>query len=702
MKTKNYFFLIIFLIGFGLSVQAKTVEQKDAERAAINLFYEKVNQYVEPINYEDIVIKNIFVKTQDGETMFYAFDFEGGGFAIIAAEDNMYPVIGYSYTGNFSINAKPESNYGSFIQSYVDDIAYIRINNLKADNYISSTWKHLLINDISQLQTEKSGRDVEPLLFNLWNQDDPYNLMCPLDDQGPGGRVYAGCVATAMSMIMHYWGYPEVGEGSHTYTPSGYPTQTANFGSTYYDWYGMQHEAENIFPWAIAELQWHCGVAVDMMYGWDGSGAFSSDVDNALHDYFRYNNAVYQEKTNNTVWMNMLHDQIDNGWPVYYSGVSQDNYGHAFVCDGYQDTDFHFNFGWSGQDNGYYSIYKLEYYRFQKCVKNFYPTDNDYPYYAEGNYEITTLAGSFTDGSGPIEDYLNNQSATWLINPQTEQDSVTDITLTFEKFDLEASDEIVVYDGSDDSAPVLATFTGANPPTTGQTIGSSGNQLCVTFETNGSGTAEGFLIEFKSSTPEFCSGMTNFTEPTATFSDGSGTFNYSNGTACMWKIEPAYVGNITLYFNALDTEEDIDVIKVYDGTSLIGTFSGDEIPDPVVASSGSMFITFNANAWINAPGFEAYYTIDNVSVKENGGFEVLSIYPNPTSDNIYVKFRSSDDKQYSLRLMSITGKLVYEQDYTEMNDWTNAVIDVSNLSDGIYMLNIQTDTKSVTRRIVVE
>ena len=130
---------------------------------------------------------------------------------------------------------------------------------------------------------------MDPLLPVLWNQDFPYNAYCPLDAAGPGGHVYAGCVATAMSMIMTYYRYPEHGTGSYSYNYSPYGNISANFGQTYYDWDAMLNSitsgsgrAVN----AIAELQYQCGVSVRMMYGADGSGAYSEDVPYALRTYF--------------------------------------------------------------------------------------------------------------------------------------------------------------------------------------------------------------------------------------------------------------------------------------------------------------------------------------------------------------------------------------------------------------------------------
>lgn len=702
MKTNNLFLLLIFIIGFGFSVQAKKVDLKDAEKAAINCFYEKVNQYEKPLRYEDIVIENIFVKSQDGEAMFYAFDFQGGGFVILTAEDRTYPLVGYSYTGKFPVNQLEETNYGSFIQSYVDQVAYARANNIEQENYIKNIWDHLVLSSVEELNTVTDDRDVEPLLFNLWNQDDPYNLYAPLDEDGPGGHAYAGCVATAMSMVMHHWGYPLQGEGSHSYS-SPYGTLSANFGETEYEWTAMGYEIEDVYPNAIALIQYHCGVAVEMNFGPNGSGSQSQRVAPALHDYFNYDVAQFCDKNNynNTQWVNLLTDELNLSRPMYYSGQST-TAGHAFVCDGYQGTNFHYNFGWSGSGNGYYSIYDVGgYYRYQTVVKNFYPTDPDYPYYAEGNYTLNTLAGAFTDGSGPLENYLDNQSANWLISPQSENDSVEDITLVIQKFDLVGDDEIVIYDGADAGATVLGAFTGNNPPTIGQSFTSTSNELYVTFNTNGSETGAGFLIEYVCSVPSYCSGMTTLTEPEGTFTDGSGDFYYGNSSNCMYKIEPDWAGNITLYFNSFDTEEGFDNLKVYDGTTLLGTFSGDEIPDPLEAESGSMFITFNSNAWVNAPGWELYYTLDNVAVNETSSPEGLNIYPNPANEQINVTFKNTNDEMYSINLISITGKTVYTSNISD-NNWVKTTVDVSNLPAGIYVLNIKSASHFTTKRIVVE
>lgn len=83
----------------------------------------------------------------------------------------------------------------------------------------------------------------------------------------------------------------------------------------------------------------HCGVAVDMNYGLNGSGSYSNDASVALNKYFKYNTRLYtRDIYTKAEWMNMIFEEISNGRPILYGGVTAQNAGHAFVFDGY-DAD---------------------------------------------------------------------------------------------------------------------------------------------------------------------------------------------------------------------------------------------------------------------------------------------------------------------------------------------------------------------------
>ena len=143
------------------------------------------------------------------------------------------------------------------------------------------------------------------------------------------------------------------------------------------------------------------------------------------------------------------------------------------------------------------------------------------------------MNGTIDDGSSPTRNYLSNSDCSWLISPQTEEDSVTYIILEFDKFETELNHDVVtIYDGETISSPILGQFSGTINP---GIINSTGNKVLVTFQSDNSGTAPGWFISYSSIIPNWCGGLLQLTEPEDTISDGSGYFHYHNGSTCMWK-----------------------------------------------------------------------------------------------------------------------------------------------------------------------
>ncbi len=701
MKKSLLLILSLILIAVSFAT-AKEITREQARKVAINAFYEKVNQYDNGIDFSNVVVTYEYTRDLNGAPAFHAFDFVGGGFMIISAEDVYTPVIGYSFSGEFP-KGEHAYVYSSFLQTFVDQINFIRENNVQQEASTAQEWNHLLTDEVSSLNIFKNPMDVDPLVSSLWNQDAPYNLMCPEDPAGPSGHVYVGCVATAMSQIMHYYRYPTNGTSIYCYMPpnSSYGQQCADFANTNYRWNGMKDNISNSNPWPIAELGYHCAVSVSMDFSPYGSGSYSYLVPNRLNAFWRYNNAQYVERASYTLtnWIALLKAEIDIKRPVYYSGQSTEG-GHAFVCDGYQGDNFHFNFGWSGYGNGFYALNDINGYNInQACVRYFYPSDPNYPYHNTGQEIITEFSGQFTDGSGPIEDYLPNTEASWLIDPQTDEDSVKNISLYFIEFDLGAGDVLRIYDGETTSAALLGEYSGNTLPSQHT---STGNKLLITLSTDGSGNGPGFKAEFNSSFPSYCSGLSTLTEPVGTFDDGSGSFHYAPGATCMFKIEPPYATDITVQFNYFDTEEDVDLVKIFDGNTPLGTFSGNDIPGPFTCTNGSVFITWSSNSTISRPGWEITYEIANVGINEEGVFNHLNIFPNPASEALNVNFSIEKNQTVEMRLVNVTGEAVYTSSFNNVSGQINKSIDVSGFAKGIYILNLSSSEGSVNKKVIIK
>jgi hypothetical protein len=319
----------------------------------------------------DIQLQLVSTAYDRNATDYYVFNVSNGeGFVIVAGDDRVKPILAYSTTGSFDPNNMSEG-FQFTLDGFCEEIQYVREHNLTATPDIVAEWRS--VNEKGSLNRGGQTRAVVgPLCQTLWNQNFPWNSQCPEDPEGSGGHVYAGCVATAMGMVMKFWEWPAQGVGSHSYHPEGYAQQSANFGETEYHFELMPNTLDSTSTeeeyFEIAQLLHHLGISVDMMYSGSGSGAYSDAVPSALRSYFRYN--CNDHVTNygnwwpgwgytNEEWAQMLKDGgLDELLPLYYSGQDDSGAGgHAYVCDGYDENDyFHFNWGWSGRDNAWCPI----------------------------------------------------------------------------------------------------------------------------------------------------------------------------------------------------------------------------------------------------------------------------------------------------------------------------------------------------------
>lgn len=709
---KKLFLLIGLALFLSGGIFAKKVELPEAREIAKNAYYDKLNRYYEPVKMNEVIISDHIILSENGDELIFVFNFTDFGFLLLAAEDAMVPVLGYNFEHPFNMSDHPD-NLGYLLNDYKNNISHLRENKIAATPDIEARWD--MWRNYSGYVPSDRSKDVEPLLTSTWNQDWPYNYYCPLDPSGPGGRAYVGCVATAMAQNMYYWRWPDQGEGDECYTPQNpaYGEQCADFGNTTYDWDGMIDNSDQKVNLPMALIGYHLAVAVHMDFGPDGSGAYSSWVPYAIKTYFKYSNTsafVERQSTSWETWKGLMLNELEDAIPIYYSGFEPGAGGHAWNCDGYHSADdlFHFNFGWSGYYNGWYTIQNPGGFTSgHGYVKNFFPQDPSYPPFCQGQKELTNMTGTFEDGSGPQENYENNITCEWLINPQTEFDSVTDITLSFIILDTESNNDVItIYDGATTSDPVLETISGQTLP---DPVTSTGNKILVVFETNGSTTASGWKAHYTTTQASWCSGLTTLTAQSGILDDGSGSFNYNNGTNCMWKLEPLHGADVTLTFTSFSTQEDTDVVKIYDGSNnqLLATISGEytagNLPDPVFAESGKLFITFQTDQVINAPGWTAEWNIGNVGLEEQTElFMDPELFPNPADDFLTVSFELDASQDIAIELVSLTGESLLRQQHSASAGRFLEKLPLDGFADGLYFLKITAGEKSMVNKIIIK
>ena len=299
----------------------------------------------------------------------YIFTSEPAGFVVMAADDRVQPILGYSFNSSFGATNMPD-NLRSWLQGYNNQIQHAIENQIPAIAQTERQWKELAEGNT---RAATATPVVAPLLQTKWGQEYPFN------DQCPQGAV-SGCVATAMAQIMKYWEWPASGTGTHTNTNN--LSQTVDFSAatynydnmvnlyySYYDDNGTHHQLSNPTQAqidAVATLMYHCGVAVDMEYG-SVSLADTYYIGNRLQTYFNFSNISndypihYENNNGEGSWATLLKTELDAARPmIYYGGYSWLGGIHVFVCDGYDSDDkFHFNWGWNGHYDGYFSLGNL-------------------------------------------------------------------------------------------------------------------------------------------------------------------------------------------------------------------------------------------------------------------------------------------------------------------------------------------------------
>ena len=382
---KKTILLMMALALMSMSVQAAQVSEVQAMDIAKN-FANKGSATFKAKPGSELTLAHA-AKSTNGKPDYYVFNRgDHDGFIIVSGEDRVEPVWGYCERGKFDFDKLP-CNFKWWLSEYQRQMQYLRDHpQIKARKAVNLT------------------TTVAPLLTSKWNQCKPYNDMCPeaLDDNDPywvyGGRACSGCVATALSQIMYYYKWPASGVGSKTYsfnltTQDGQVPMTlsCDFSKSTYQWnlmkdeylymdnnyYGYFDENGHVYikvidengdtitdpngvhSAAVAKLLSDVGIACEMMYGYNGSGAYTYYAYYALLDHFKYQVGYAYRDEYEGDFDELLRGWLDYHYPLYLSGHGSG--GHAFVLDGYDNGGrFHVNWGWGGWYDGYFESLALD------------------------------------------------------------------------------------------------------------------------------------------------------------------------------------------------------------------------------------------------------------------------------------------------------------------------------------------------------
>ena len=274
---------------------------------------------------------------------------DNNGFVIVSGDDRLNPIVGYSTS---AVSGEMPPALTAWLGEYSE-----YVNDVRAGKVVTV-----------QRNARQASAAIEPMLVTAWDQDEPYNNMCPILKNGERG--YTGCGNTAAAQVMrfHKWPVSPIADVEWESNITG-EVVFCELKSHVYDWdnmlYNYASEYTEAQADAVALLMADLGMATQSEYQTEGTGCIDPEIAYALVNVFNYSPeltiAIRSDYTYEE-YIALIRENLNNRQPIVYCGYGQDfSDGHAFVCDGIDENDLlHIDWGWDGKFNGYFDIASME------------------------------------------------------------------------------------------------------------------------------------------------------------------------------------------------------------------------------------------------------------------------------------------------------------------------------------------------------
>lgn len=341
ISMRRGIFLLLTTL-FIFSAYSRQISPQEAAAFATDFFNKDFSAHQTAKRVIINASSELSITDDNAEQPYYIFNNgDNKGFVIIAGDDRVSPILGYSDSGCFSSDNQPPQLTG-ILQAFAKGLEELPASAPAHPSW-TSPGNSVLANRGKVLKTV------------CWGQGAPYNLRCP-------NNAPAGCVATAMAIVMRYHNWPETGRNRHKINAKRF----LDFSKVNFNWELMENPGTQ--EWTqegadeVAKLLKNLGTAIDMTYSASGSGASDALVGRYLFDYFKYSaecQTIHRHSFSDSEWNDLIVNEIDNDRPVIYGGYSATEGGHEFVVDGYEHGMYHVNWGWDGYSNGFFDINEL-------------------------------------------------------------------------------------------------------------------------------------------------------------------------------------------------------------------------------------------------------------------------------------------------------------------------------------------------------
>lgn len=118
----------------------------------------------------------------------------------------------------------------------------------------------------------------------------------------------------------------------------------------------------------------------------------------------------------------------------------------------------------------------------------------------------------------------------------------------------------------------------------------------------------------------------------------------------------------------------------------------DFVSGPTISNPNNFSVDYDGSTCVytnNLLPVEAFQLINNGSLK---------LYPNPILQNVNLNIEFALNASARINFYNVTGKLVLSD---EMDNLKSKSFDISSLTNGIYILKIEMDNYSTTRKVVI-
>ncbi len=346
MKAKYTLTACALLLG--LQAQANPISRREARQVA--------QQFV---GINDATTDNV------SNAPYYIFSRGAGkGYVIASGDDETAPIVGYTDQGDYDPAHLPDG-LKNLLASWTKKVEALQQTQKTRTRKVArrSVAQRL------QVPTYKSTwTDVQPLVKTHWSQGYPYNMLAPHRSDN-GQQALSGCEATAASQIVYYfrrdnpdtllYATPTYNEGwFHAPVTMSLPAGTP----VRYDLMKLSGTGSLQQDSAVAVLMYAVGTCAHLGYGYQDGTATAGNTDKmgeSISGQFALaNDYVGKWNYSQQGWENLIYSNVRSGRPLLYSGANDSQGGHAVVLDGYQASTglYHFNFGWGGQADGYYTV----------------------------------------------------------------------------------------------------------------------------------------------------------------------------------------------------------------------------------------------------------------------------------------------------------------------------------------------------------